>query len=120
MDKDYIKIKNILVSFTSGLLGSIGVGGGAILTLYLILYIGEEQITAQGINLVFFIPCAVISTAIYSLNGLIDYKSAFISFLGGIPGILFANFLLSYIDKTLIGKIFGIFLLMSGIKSLFK
>lgn len=113
-------MKNALVSFFSGLLGSLGLGGGGILTLYLVLSLGEEQITAQGINLLFFIPCAAISTIIYSINKLIDYKSIFISFIGGIPGIFLANYILSLIDTTIVAKIFGLFLLISGIKSLFK
>lgn len=113
-------MKNVLASFLSGFFGSIGLGGGSILTLYLVLYLKVEQITAQGINLLFFIPCAAISTIIYSLNKLIDYKSVFISFIGGIPGIFLANYILSFIDASIVSKIFGIFLFISGIKSLFK
>lgn len=113
-------MKTALVSFISGLLGSLGLGGGGILTLYLVMCLGEKQITAQGINLLFFIPCAAISTVIYSFNDLIDYKSIFISFLGGIPGIFLANYILTLVDTIILSKIFGIFLLICGMKSLFK
>lgn len=112
-------MKNAIASFFSGALCSMGLGGGGILILYLILFLKEEQITAQGINLLFFIPCAAISTIIYSFKKLIKLKSVMFTFLGGFPGVLLGSYLLSIINPIWISRIFGIFLLISGIKALF-
>ena len=45
-------------AFLTGILASMGLGGGMILILYMTLIAGMEQLTAQGVNLLFFIPIA--------------------------------------------------------------
>ena len=57
-------MKTILAAFFSGLAGSLGLGGGGVLVLYLALALGMSQLKAQGINLLFFIPCAVLSSIV--------------------------------------------------------
>lgn len=61
-------MKTILAAFFSGLAGSLGLGGGGVLVLYLVLALGMPQLKAQGINLLFFIPCAVLSSIVYSFK----------------------------------------------------
>ena len=41
-------------AFLTGILASMGLGGGMILILYMTLIAGMEQLTAQGVNLLFF------------------------------------------------------------------
>ena len=57
-----------IASFLSGLIGAMGFGGGGILIIYLVIFASVPQLTAQGINLAFFIPCSVISVIIYSIK----------------------------------------------------
>ena len=77
-------MKTILAAFFSGLAGSLGLGGGGVLVLYLVLALGMPQLKAQGINLLFFIPCAVLSSIVYSFKKLIDWKSVLLFAAGGI------------------------------------
>lgn len=112
-------MSNILAAFFSGFAGSLGLGGGGVLVLYLVLSLGEEQITAQGINLLFFIPCAALSTVVYSFKKLIDWKTVLASAAGGLPGVLLGSWLLRSMDPLWPGKIFGVFLLIMGLKELF-
>ena len=44
----------------SGALGAMGLGGGGILILCLTAFAGMEQVTAQGVNLLLFIPTALV------------------------------------------------------------
>ena len=60
----------IVVSLTSGLLGSLGMGAGAVLLLYLRVFGGAGQFEAQGINLIFFLPIAALSIVLHARNGL--------------------------------------------------
>ena len=62
------------VSLASGLLGALGMGAGAVLLLYLRVYGGCDQLTAQGINLLFFLPIALLSILLHARNHLIDWK----------------------------------------------
>ena len=112
-------MSNILAAFFSGFAGSLGLGGGGVLVLYLVLSLGEEQITAQGINLLFFIPCAALSTVVYSFKKLIDWKTVLAAAAGGLPGVLLGSWLLRSMDPLWPGKIFGTFLLIMGLKELF-
>lgn len=112
-------MSNILAAFFSGFAGSLGLGGGGVLVLYLVLSLGEEQITAQGINLLFFIPCAALSTIVYSFKKLIDWKTVLAAAAGGLPGVLLGSWLLRSMDPLWPGKIFGVFLLIMGLKELF-
>lgn len=112
-------MSNILAAFFSGFAGSLGLGGGGVLVLYLVLSLGEEQITAQGINLLFFIPCAALSTVVYSFKKLIDWKTVLAAAAGGLPGVLLGSWLLRSMNPLWPGKIFGAFLLIMGLKELF-
>ena len=67
-------MRTVLAAFFSGLAGSLGLGGGGVLVLYLVLALGMPQLKAQGINLLFFIPCAALSSIVYSFKKLIDWK----------------------------------------------
>lgn len=119
-DKDDYEMSNILAAFFSGFAGSLGLGGGGVLVLYLVLSLGTEQIAAQGINLLFFIPCAALSTIVYSLKKLIDWKTVLAAAAGGLPGVFLGSWLITSIDPMWPGKIFGIFLLLTGVRELFS
>ena len=84
-------MKTILAAFFSGLAGRLGLGGGGVLVLYLVLALGMPQLKAQGINLLFFIPCAVLSSIVYSFKKLIDWKSVLLFAAGGLPGVLLGS-----------------------------
>lgn len=49
----------------SGLLGAMGLGGGGILIIYLSIFTSIPQAQAQGINLLFFLPTAVLALIVY-------------------------------------------------------
>ena len=80
------------VSLASGLLGALGRGAGAVLLLYLRVYGGCDQLTAQGINLLFFLPIALLSILLHARNHLIDWKAAGLCVLTGLPGVLLGLF----------------------------
>ena len=50
----------------SGMIGAMGLGGGGVLIIYLTLFLGMEQGIAQGVNLIFFFPCAVFALIVFS------------------------------------------------------
>lgn len=64
------------VAFLSGIFASMGLGGGMVLIVYLTVFAGFSQLAAQGINLVFFIPIAIISLVLHTKNKLVEWKKA--------------------------------------------
>ncbi len=111
---------SIIVGFLSGLIGSMGFGGGGILIIYLVIFTSTPQLQAQGINLIFFVPCAVLATIIYTIKKQIDYKQIFPVIIGGIVGAILSSFLLKNINTNYLSKVFAIFLIAMGILSILR
>ena len=82
-----------IVSLLSGLTASLGLGGGFILVIYLTAFVNMSQIQAQGVNLLFFIPIAVLS----------------------LIGFILGNRL----GSEWLSKLFAMFILIVGLKELF-
>lgn len=111
---------NFTASLVSGLISSMGLGGGGILIIYLTAAAGLPQIFSQGINLTAFVPSAVIATAVYQKKGLIKINKIKYLYILLIPGALAGYYLLTITDSRISGIIFGAFLIISGVKELFN
>ena len=113
-------IADIIAGLLSGVLGAMGFGGGGILILYLTLYKDMPQLTAQGINLIFFIPSAVLAIIIHSKNSLIKWKIVGKYIIFGVIGLVAGYMILTKINDNTVRKIFSIILIAMGIKELFS
>jgi len=111
---------NLIAAFFSGVAASLGIGGGGILLLYLVLVLREGQLAAQGINLLFFLPCAVVSIFFYTKKRLIDWKAVLPLLLGGVCGVGLGVWMAGAVDAAYLGKAFGFFLLLLGGKELLR
>lgn len=106
--------------FLSGLIGSMGFGGGGVLIIYLVMFSNIPQLKAQGINLLFFIPCASLSVLIYSVKKHIKPLEILPVIIGGVIGAIPVGFVLKHIETAYLSKIFAVFLIYMGITSLIK
>ena len=65
-----------MLPFLCGLGASVisawGVGGGTLLLLVMTLFLGVDQRTAQGINLLFFLPTAASALVCHAKGGYLD------------------------------------------------
>ena len=105
-------ILNGIVALIAGFLGAIGVGGGSVLIIFLTLILNMPQLKAQGINLIFFIPCSITGLIFHIKNKLIDYKLAIPLIIFGLIGAGVGFWLNQIIDEYIIRKIFGALLLV--------
>jgi uncharacterized membrane protein YfcA len=110
---------NLLAAVASGALGAMGMGGGGILVIYLTLALGTPQLQAQGINLLFFLPCAAISLVINGYAKLVDWRRALWIALGGLPTTLLGLWIAGKIETKWLGWIFAGLLIAIGLKELF-
>ena len=115
-----MNIISIIAGFFSGLIGSMGFGGGGILIIYLVIFANTPQIVAQGINLIFFIPCAITATIIYLIKKQIKIKAILPVIAGGITGAIFASYFLNLIRSEWLSKAFAVFLIIMGLTSIIK
>ena len=111
---------DILIGFLAGFAGGLGVGGGGVLLLYLTAFAGKEQLSAQGINLVFFLPTAAAALFLHFKNGFVKWKTALLAVLFGIPAVFLGFFIAKSIDESLLRLGFALLLLFIGLKELFR
>ena len=114
-----MNISALLAGLFSGILGSMGLGGGAVLVIYLTLFTKTKQLTDQGINLLFFIPIAIISVIIYSFKKQIKWKLVLKIAPFGILGTSFGFLLTDFLGGKITAKIFGGLLILMGLKEIF-
>lgn len=109
-----------IAGFLSGLAGAMGLGGGSVLILYLTLLAGVEQLAAQGINLIFFLPTAAVAVAVYIRRGDIALRQILPIILFGSLGTLCGSMATELFSGDTAGKIFGGFILLYGAIQLFS
>lgn len=111
---------SLIAALLSGIIGAMGMGGGAVLIIYLSVFAGVGQFKAQGINLLFFIPIALTATVIYTVKKKISYKTVLPLAIGGIIGVAAGVALASFIGVKLVAKVFGGGILLLGISEIVK
>lgn len=110
----------VLVGLCSGVISGMGIGGGAILIPALTLLEGVQQQVAQGINLVYFIPTAVISLIVHLKKKNVEVKTALIIGLSGMAGAAGGAWLAMVMGGGLLRRLFGGFLLLIGGYEIYK
>ena len=111
---------SLLAGFLSGVIGGMGLGGGAVLLIYLRVFAEIDTGKAQGINLLFFIPIALVAVSIYTFKKQIKFSLVVPMSLGGMVGAAVGNSLFNLAGAKLTGKIFAVFLILMGIKEIFS
>lgn len=114
-----MNIAALLAGLFSGITGAMGLGGGAVLIIYLNLFTDTEQLRAQGINLLFFIPIAAAAVLIYSKKGQIRWKCALKLSAFGLLGAALGLWLAGFFGGEITSKIFGGALLIMGLRETF-
>ena len=110
---------NIIVGSVLGFLSGLGVGGGSLLILWLTLIAGVPQETARSINLMFFLPTAVISSLFRWKKGTLQIKNVLPAILGGVAAAILFTWLSRHISSEWLRMPFGVLLLATGIRELF-
>ena len=111
---------NALVGFLTGAIASMGLGGGFVLLIWLTLFQDMAQRSAQGINLLFFLPVAAVSVIMHLRAGLIDKKLVWSFIPGGIIGAILGTIASGLIPGGLLRKLYALFLLAFGLRELFR
>ncbi len=114
-----MSIAALLAGLFSGIIGAMGLGGGAVLIIYLAVFTDTPQLKAQGINLLFFLPVGLIAVIIYAVKKKIRWKTVLPMAAGGIIGAFVGLFLTDSLGGDLTAKLFGGLLILLGIKEIF-
>ena len=109
-----------LIGFATGILSAWGIGGGTLLLLCMTLFLGVEQQTAQGINLLYFLPSAAAALFFHRKNGYLEKDAVKNAVPIGTLCALAAAWCATSIDISVFRKPFGLFLLYAGLSILFQ
>lgn len=110
----------VVIGLLSGVISGMGIGGGAILIPALCFFMDLEQQQAQSINLLFFIPTAIVAIIKHKKEGNIDFSMAKPVIIFGIIGAIAGSMVAVNMDGEVLRKMFGGFLLIMGIWEIFK
>lgn len=105
----------VLIGICSGIISGMGIGGGTILIPALVLFLNLEQHAAQGVNLIYFIPTAIVALWVHIKNRSVNFKVALWIIIPGVLGAVGGSVLAGVISAGLLRKLFGIFLFAMGI-----
>lgn len=108
----------VFITTILGFLAGIGIGGGSLLILWLTLVLNMPQNEARFLNLIFFLPTALIATFFHIRKGRIEIKILLPAIVGGCIAATVGSFLSTILDVNVLKKIFGFLLLIVGIREL--
>lgn len=109
---------NAVAGCILGFLSGLGVGGGSLLLLWLTLVQGVAQPEARLINLMFFLPCALIATFFRRRQGTFSWNVILPAAAAGILGAYLGSLLGGYLDTGMLKKAFGVLFILCGIREL--
>lgn len=106
----------LILGTVLGFLAGIGVGGGSLLMLWLTLVLDIPQPEARLINLLFFVPSALIACLFRRKQGLLDLRAVIPGIAAGCLCAGIASWLGPMLDTALLKKIFAGLLIFTGIR----
>lgn len=109
----------VLIGLAAGIISGMGIGGGAILIPALVIFVKPEQHIAQSVNLLFFIPTAIVALAIHIRNKNVNFRMGIPIVISGLGGAVLGSKLALSINGVTLKHIFGVFLLLMGVYEIF-
>ena len=98
-----------------GVLGGMGMGGGTVLIPLLTIFYKVSQHTSQAVNLVSFIPMAVVALIIHLKNKLIDFNRVLWIIIPGVLTCIIGCYIARAMSGELLKRCFGGFLLLLSV-----
>ena len=107
-------ITDISAIFICSLISSMGLGGGGVLLLYLTLFKDMPQLSAQGMNLMYFLPACITSLIIYFKKNMIELKTVLPMLAGSTAGVFLGRRLLYITAPEMLKTVFAVFISTVG------
>lgn len=108
----------LAVGTALGFLSGLGTGGGSLLILWLTLVLHMPQTDARSINLLFFIPSALIACLFRRKQGVLDFRKILPAIAAGCAAAALFSWVGLQLNTRLLKKAFGILLLFTGLREL--
>lgn len=110
----------LIVGFIGGILGGMGMGGGTLLIPLLTIFLKTEQHLAQAINLVSFVPMAIIALIFHIKNKLVEKKGLLYVIIPSIITSVLSSVFSTTLNGDVLKRSFGIFLIVLSVVQFFS
>lgn len=108
----------LIIGTALGFLAGLGVGGGSLLILWLTLVLGMDHSQARIINLLFFLPSALITSLFRWKQGKLNLSIALPAILAGCAAAGICAYCSNMLQTVHLRKLFGALLIFTGIREL--
>ena len=109
----------LIIGTLLGFLSGLGVGGGSLLVLWLTLVLQMDPAAARGINLLFFLPSALVVCGLRIRQGKLKVRPLLPAILAGCVSAAVFSAVSTVLDVQVLKKLFGAVLLATGLRELF-
>lgn len=106
---------DMIATFVVATLAGMGIGSGGLMVIYLTLLRGSDQLSAQGINLLFFLFASGASMLIHLKRRRIFLLAVAVMVAAGLPAAYLGTRLAMVLDERTIRVLFGAFLVAASI-----
>ncbi len=108
-----------LAGVASGFIGGMGMGGGTLLIPMLTIFFKIPQAQAGGINLLSFVPMAIVAAVLHAKNGYINVKAVLPVAVSAVAFSVAGSLIVRLLQGDLQTKLFGGFLTLIAAWQLF-
>lgn len=102
-----------------GFLSGLGIGGGSLLMLWLTVGLGMDHSAARSMNLLFFLPSALIACIFRWRQGTLSLRKILPAVIAGCGAAFGFSLLSGRLELELLKKLFGGLLIAAGLRELF-
>ncbi len=113
-------IFDIIAGLSIGILSGMGIGGGGLLVVYLTVLRNMDQISAQGINLYYFIFASAAALLVHMRKRKINFPLVLYFSLFGMPAAFLGCAAAKASAPETVRSAFGGMLIVAGLISLFR
>lgn len=106
----------VFIGTVLGTLSGLGTGGGSLLILWLTLGLGMAQEEARLINLMFFIPSALVACLFRWRQGQLSIKKVLPAMIAGSIFAALFSMVGTKMDTDILKKLFGGLLIFTGLR----
>lgn len=110
----------LIATFLAAVLSGLGVGSAGLFVLYLTFFAGFSQAEAQALNLAFFLLSAGAALLLHIRERSIPPRLVLYLVACALPGALLGSFLAGRTDPSLLRRLFGGMLVLTGGYTLLK
>lgn len=109
----------VAAGLVCGVLSGWGIGGGSLLMVWMSAVLSMEQMAAQSVNLLYFLPTAAAALILHAKNRVIAWRAVLPAALAGALTAALGAWLAAGIDTALLRRLFGGFLILVGLSEIF-